>query len=149
MLYNFTLNTKTTQDVISSKAHHNLSQEKDRHYDLTKGDATPVVKPLLCGNSRSQLLKSWETCNSCMRKNYVPTCKNPWKWYLYRLLRAKAVSLKPVPTPLKGCKRLTKRLESYSSNNSLQVMKKYLLIMSFLSCYERFIRILLWENRPF
>lgn len=58
------------------------------------------------------------------------------KWNLCRILRPKVLGLQLVIcTPYKGCKPLAKWLESNSSKNSLQVIKKYLLIISFSSCY--------------
>lgn len=69
VLNNFTLNIKTLQDIETGrKAHHNLSQE-DRHWGLTKEDANPKGRPLLHTDTKSQVLKSWETCTSCTENN--------------------------------------------------------------------------------
>lgn len=70
VLDNFTLNIKIIQDIETGRiAHHNLSQEKDRHWGLTEEDATPKGEPLLHTNTKCQVLKSWEACTSCMQKN--------------------------------------------------------------------------------
>lgn len=71
VLDNFTLNIKIIQDIdMGRKAHHSLSQEKDRHWGLSEEDATPWQgRTLLHTNTKSQVPKSWETCPICMQKS--------------------------------------------------------------------------------
>lgn len=53
-----------------------LRRRTDSKTWLTEGDAIPVVKPLPYSNSRSQALKSWETCTSACRTMF-PHAKIP------------------------------------------------------------------------